>query len=167
LALGLRDGGRGRAVRRGRVGRRLRFDLVELLLGQRGADGLGVGRQLVRQRLELRLLLGHDRLLVGGVVAQRELLVGRNSAVARARQRRVGAALAVREDRRAAAGELLVLALPAERGVGLGLRELRVGLDVDLPAGQAGCEAGVHALLADRERELVVGGYDGRLAGVV
>ena len=42
-------------------------------------------------------------------------------------------------------------------------RELGVGLDVDLPAGQARGEAGVQALLADRERELVVRDDDGRL----
>src|SRR4029079_15358030 len=46
-------------------------------------------------------------------------------------------------------------------------RELGVGLDVDLPAGQARGEAGVHALLADRERELVVRRDDRRLLRVV
>ena len=36
-------------------------------------------------------------------------------------------------------------------------------LDVDVHAGQAGGEAGVLALLADGERELVVGDDDGRV----
>ena len=52
----------------------------------------------------------------------------------------------------------------AEGRLGLGLGELGVALDVDLPAGETRGEAGVHALLADRERELVVGSDDGRLA---
>src|SRR5206468_847041 len=82
--------------------------------------------------------------------------------------RRVRAALAVREDRRAAARVLLaVLALAAEGRLGLGLRELTVGLDVDLPAGQARGQSGVQPLLADRERELVVGDDDGRVARLV
>src|SRR5213078_2246609 len=96
-----------------------------------------------------------------------ELLVGGNPAVARAGQRRVWAALAGREDRRAAAGELLLGSAAGEGGLGLLGCELRVGLDVDLPAGQARGEAGVHTLLADRERELVVGHDDGRLLGLV
>ena len=45
--------------------------------------------------------------------------------------------------------------------------ELGVRLDVDLPAGQPGGEAGVHAFLADREGELVVGDDDRRLLRVV
>src|SRR5207248_4226976 len=115
-------------------------------LRDRGADGLGVGRQLVCERLELRLRLRDDRLLVRRLgLALRQLLVGRHAAVARPRERRVRAALAVGEDRRAAAGELLALALATECGLGLGLRELAVGLDIDLPAGQAGREACVHA----------------------
>ena len=49
------------------------------------------------------------------------------------------------------------------RPLGLRLRELGVRLDVDLPARQPRGEAGVEALLADRERELVVRDDDGRL----
>src|SRR5207253_9731478 len=88
-------------------------------------------------------------------------------AEARARQRRIRTALAVGEDRAAASGEILLVAAAAERDVGLGLCELGVALDVDLPAGEARGEAGVHALLADRERELVVGDDDSRLLRVV
>ena len=93
----------------------------------------------------------------------------RDAAVLRARQRRVRAALAVREDRRAAAGGVaLVAGLAAAVGrVGLLLGELGVADDVDLPAGEPVREAGVHALLADRERELVVGHDDRRLLGLV
>src|SRR5204863_4135575 len=87
--------------------------------------------------------------------------------VPRAGQRRIRAALAGREDRGAAACELLLLALARVGGLGLLGRELGVGLDVDLPAGQTRGEAGVHALLADRQRELVVRHDDGRVAGVV
>ena len=58
----------------------------------------------------------------------------------------------------------LLAVAAAERRLGLRLRELGVGLDVDLPAGQPCGEPGVQALLADRERELVVGDDDGRLA---
>src|SRR6185437_14295816 len=47
------------------------------------------------------------------------------------------------------------------------LREFGVALDVDLPAGETRGEAGIHALLADRKRELVVGDDDGRLARLV
>jgi hypothetical protein len=77
----------------------------------------------------------------------------------------VRAALAGREQRDAAAGELFLLA--AEGRVSLGSGELGLGLDVDLPAGQAGGEAGIEALLADRKRQLVVGYYHGCLARVV
>ena len=105
--------------------------------------------------------------LLAGGLALGELLVRGDAAEARAGQRRVRAALAVREDRDAAAGELLARVAAAERGLGLGLGELGVGLDVDLPAGQARGEAGVQALLADRERELVVGDDDRRLLGLV
>ena len=45
--------------------------------------------------------------------------------------------------------------------------ELGLGLDVDPPAGQAGGEAGVLAVAADRQRELVVGDDHGRLALLV
>src|SRR5205085_5573848 len=119
-----------------------------------------------------------DLLLDGGValgavgdrrgrLLARERLVRRHAAEARAGQRGVRAALAVREDRAAAAGELLLAVAAAVRRLGLGLRELRVGLDVDLPAGQARGEAGVQALLADCERELVVGDDDCRVARLV
>src|SRR2546430_6343373 len=93
----------------------------------------------------------------------------RHAAVLRARQRGVRAALAVREDRRAAAGDVLdaFAVAAAERGRGLRLRELRVALDVDLPPGEARGEAGVHALLADGKRELVVGDDHGRLLALV
>src|SRR5207248_9726202 len=88
---------------------------------------------------------------------ERELLVRRHAAVAGARQGRVRAALAVREDRRAAARDVAVLALLArEGGVRLLLRELGIGDDVDLPSRQAVCEACVHALLPYREGQLVV-----------
>src|SRR4029077_6626274 len=92
----------------------------------------------------------------------------RHAAVLRAGQRRVRAALAVGEDRGAASREVLgALFAAAEGRLGLRLREFGVALDVDLPAGEARGEAGVHALLADRERELVVGDDDGRLARLV
>src|SRR5262249_20017861 len=109
------------------------------------------------------------RRLAGDVVgaAAVERLVRRHAAEAGAGQRRVRAALAVRQDRGAAARQLLLGAAAAERDVGLRLRELGVGLDVDLPAGEARGEAGVHALLADRERELVVRHDDGRFLVVV
>ena len=60
-----------------------------------------------------------------------------------------------------------LVAVAAEGRLGLLLGELGVADDVDLPAGQAVREAGVHALLADRERELVVGDDDRRLLAVV
>ena len=47
------------------------------------------------------------------------------------------------------------------------LGELGLGADVDPPAGQARGEPRVLALAADRQRELVVGDDDGRLAAVV
>jgi hypothetical protein len=79
-----------------------------------------------------------------------------------------GAALAVREDRCAAAREVALFpVLAAEGSFGLLLGELRVGGDVDLPTGQTCGEAGVHALLADRERELVVRDDDRCLAALV
>ena len=90
-----------------------------------------------------------------------------DAAEPRAGQRRVRAALAVGEDRDAAAGEVLAFRAAAEGSLGLGLGELGVGLDVDLPAGEAGGQAGVQALLADRERELVVGDDDRRLLRLV
>src|SRR5207237_159061 len=62
-----------------------------------------------------------------------ERLMGRDPAVARARQRGVGAALAVREDRRTASRCVLVV----ETQLGLFLRELSLGPDVDPPTRQA------------------------------
>src|SRR5439155_565187 len=120
------------------------------------------------EQIALRLLLGHHRVLVVRV-AERKLLVRRHTAVLRAGQRGVRTTLAVGEDRAATAGVVLpTFAVAAAEGrVGLGLRELGVALDVDLPAGKARGEAGVHALLADRERELVVGDDDGRFLRVV
>src|SRR4249919_1960799 len=96
-----------------------------------------------------------------------ESLVRRHAAVARARERGVRAALAVREHRCAAPGGLLAVLGPRVRELRFGLGELLLGLDVDLPASESGREAGVQALLADRERKLVVGDDDGRLASLV
>src|SRR5215211_6405606 len=107
---------------------------------------------------DARLRLGDD---VGVLARQR--LVGVEPAVARARQRRVRAAPAVGEDRRAAAADLLLLVA----GVLLLLRELGLGADVDAPAGQPRGEPRVLALAADRERQLVVGHDHGRLAVLV
>src|SRR6185295_12550478 len=92
-----------------------------------------------------------------------ERLVGVEAAVARARQRGVRAAPAVAEDRGAAAAGLLgLVALVLLLGGELGL-----GLDVDPPAGEPGGEPRVLAFAADRQRQLVVGDDDGRLAAVV
>ena len=89
--------------------------------------------------------------------------MGVQAAVARAGQRGVRAAPAGRHDRGAATLRLLLLvALLLLLGGELGL-----GLDVDPPAGQARGEAGVLALAADRQRELVVGHDDRRLLAVV
>ena len=74
-----------------------------------------------------------------------------------------GTAPAGRHDRRAAPLRLLLLVA----GLLLLGRELRLGLDVDPPAGQARGEARVLALAADRQRELVVGDDDGRLLALV
>ena len=52
---------------------------------------------------------------------------------------------------------------PRTRSPGPPLCKLGLRLDVDPPAGQAGREPRVLALLADRQRELVVGDDDGRL----
>ena len=87
------------------------------------------------------------------------------AAVARARQRAVRAAPAAAQDRRAAAVADLA-ALVEAAVVGLG-RELGLGLDVDPPARQAGGQARVLPLAADRQRELVVGHDDGGLARLV
>ena len=50
---------------------------------------------------------------------------------------------------------------------GFGLGQLGLGLDVDGPAGEAAGEAGVLALLADGQAELVVGDDDHGGAGVL
>src|SRR5215217_3607521 len=97
-----------------------------------------------------------------GVLAG-ERLVRVQAAVARSRERGVRAAPAVPEDRGAAAAGLLLLVA----GVLLLLGELGLRADVDAPAGQAGGEAGVLALAADRERQLVVGHDHRRLAVLV
>src|SRR5579864_7247790 len=141
------------------------FGLRLLDVRQRRADALGLRRR--DDALELGLFLEDDGLLVVGHVLQRERLVRRNSAPAGPGQRGVRAALAVREDRAAPTGEILLVATAAECHVGLRLRELGVALDVDLPAGEARGETCVHAFLADRERELVVGDDDRRLLRVV
>src|SRR6476659_10240853 len=90
----------------------------------------------------------------------------RQTAVAGPRQCLVRTALAIREDRSATTGELFALAAAISRR-GLSLRELRVGLDVDLPAGQPRGEPCVQALFPDRERELVVRDDDRRLFRLV
>src|SRR6185312_27346 len=124
-------------------------------------DGLLGDGDVVRHRRGDR-----DR-CTGGRIA-RDRLVGRDAAVLRPRQGCVRAALAVREKRGAAAGEVpAAVVLAGEGRIGLLLRELRIGLDVDLPAREARGEAGVEPLLADRERELVVRHDDGRVAALV
>src|SRR3954451_1458965 len=124
------------------------------------------GRRIDRVRRDLELGLRLDDLLRCAV---RELLVRLHAAVLRSRERRIRAALAVGEDRRAAAGEVLALLAvgTAEGRLRLLLGELAVGDDVDLPPGEAVREPRVHALLADRERELVVRSDDGGLARLV
>ena len=62
-----------------------------------------------------------------------------------------------------AVGELGAARADASRLVG----ELGLALDVDAPAGEAGGETGVLALLADRQRQLVVGHDDLGGAGVL
>src|SRR6476619_3702314 len=107
-----------------------------------------------------------DRCTGGRIAGDR--LVGRDAAVLRPRQGCVRAPLAVREKRGAAAGEVPVAVVLAGEGrIGLLLRELGVGLDVDLPAREARGETRVEPLLADRERELVVRHDDGRVAALV
>src|SRR5690348_8737932 len=173
VALPLRAQNLDRARILGRHRVRRRFALELLLRRDRldrvGTDALGLGLGQLGLRLELRLRLLDDRLLVVlDVGPQGELLVRRDAAVAGAGKGRVRAALAGRENRGAAAGELGVrVAIAREGRLGLLGRELGVGLDVDLPAGQARGQAGVHALLADRERELVVRHDDGGLLALV
>jgi hypothetical protein len=84
--------------------------------------------------------------------------VRRDAAVAGPGQRGVRTPLSVGEEGGASAGEVTGAVVRARKGgVRLLLRELAVRLDVDLPPGEARGEAGVEPLLADRERELVVG----------
>src|SRR5215217_7253106 len=111
------------------------------------------------QRLIGADLCGPD--YVGVLVLER--LVAVEPAVAGVGQCGVRAAAAVAEDRGAAAADLLLLV----GAVGLLLGELRLGADVDAPAGQAGGEPSVLPLAADRQRELVVGHDDGRLLVLV
>src|SRR3954451_9124300 len=102
-----------------------------------------------RRRQPTQVRSGADA--VGVLVGQR--LVRVQTAVARARQRGVGAAPAVAEDRRAAAARLLLLAVA---GVLLLLGELGLGADVHAPAGEPGGEPRVLAFPPDGERQLVV-----------
>src|SRR4051794_29134124 len=93
-------------------------------------------------------------------------LVAVEAAVARIRQRGVRAAAAVREDRVAAAADVLgvLLAVPA---LGLLLGELGLGADVGPPPGQPRGEPRVLALAPDRQRQLVVRHDHRRLLAVV
>src|SRR5205807_1895574 len=105
-----------RSVRGGDVCRRLRIErLLDRDVRQAlGPDALRFGRGQVGPDLERGLFLGLDRLRVVGVV-QRELLVRGEAAVPRAGQGLVRTPLAVGEDGRAAAGELLALAAAVGR----------------------------------------------------
>src|SRR5262249_19657107 len=89
----------------------------EVLAGRLGREHLAVdggrlGRGLVRERLELGLGLVDElvRILVVHRPVERELLVGGHAAVLGSRKRRIGTALAVREDRGAAAGGVALVA---------------------------------------------------------
>ena len=133
------------------------------------AGDLRHGRAFDRSLHRRRLLGGDGAATVGAELADAvaadvsQRLVGLQAAVARAGQRRVGAAFAVGEDRRAAPGDfLLLVAVLGLLGGELGLRA-----DVHAPAGEAGGEPRVLALAADRQRELVVGDDHRRLLGLV
>src|SRR5215204_4102199 len=117
-------------------------------LAKRSSSERGARRRHPTQVRAGRSGLGDDVSVLAG-----QRLVRVEAAVARARQRGVRAAPAVAEDRRAAAADLLLLVA----GVLLLLGELGLRADVDAPAGEACGEAGVLALAADRERQLVVG----------
>src|SRR5205085_10284455 len=115
----------------------------------------------VRRRLHAAVVGGRGAVLAAAVergdfvaLDGVERLVRVETAVARVRQRGVGAATAVGEDRGAAAlhGVFLLVAV-----LGLLLRELGLRADVDPPAGQARGEARVLTFAADRQRQLVVG----------
>src|SRR5712691_9628085 len=117
-----------------------------------------------------RCFLDHHRRggrLCAVAVLERKLLMRRQAAVARAGERLVRTALAVRQHRRAAAGELLALVRSAVSCGGFRLSELGVRLDVHLPAGEARGQACVQSFLADRERKLIIWNDDGRLFGLV
>src|SRR5262249_8446152 len=142
-----------------RAGRELLLGIGIPKPGRVLGNGLGLGS--VGQGFELGLFLLDDwvRLAVG--LVQREILMRRHAAVLPARERCVRAALAARQDGGAAPGEVAFLAAVAAEGrLGLLLGELGVADDVDLPAGEPVRKASVHALLADRERKLIVGDDD-------
>src|SRR5262249_55741002 len=129
-------------------------------------SGLEAPRASTSVRLPLLLPLGgrgHGR-------RPRRLLVGEarmrgQRAEARARHGGVHAALAVPKD--GGASSELAVALAVEGRGGLLLVERALALDVDAPAGEPGRQPGVHALLADGQRELVVGHDDRGLAVLV
>src|SRR5918995_2924591 len=155
--------GRHRAgLGRGNLARLGRRQLGDVRLG---GDLVTLGRQLLVCSADRHGLAALDRLARGLAVGERR--VRGDSTEAGTRDRCVGAALAVREDRGAAAGEVLACLPSAEGCLGLGRGKLGLRLDVDLPPGQARGEAGVQALLADRECQLVLGDDDRRLLGLV
>src|SRR5580765_2855283 len=156
---------RGRAVKGCR--RIDRFDFLRHVGQAFRADALRLGRRRVGDRLELGVCFGHDRFDVVASVLERELLMSRETAIPGPGQRLVRAALAVREHRGAATREFLAFGAGAVGGSRLGLGELGVGLNVDLPAGQPRRKPGIEALLADRQRELVVGNDDRRFLRLV
>src|SRR4051812_40612794 len=113
-----------------------------------------------RQPTQVRSGLSDD---VGVLALER--LVRLEPAVARTRQRGVGAPAAVGEDRAAATAQLLLLAVARFL---LLLGDLGLRADAAPPAREAGGEPGVLALAPDRQRELVVGDDHRRLlVGVV
>ena len=87
-----------------------------------------------------------------------ELAVCGDPAEARAGDRGVGAALAVRRGSRCSGRRTpRPSRRPRSAASASAWANLGVGLDVDLPPGQARGQTGVQALLADRQRELVLG----------
>src|SRR5918994_848809 len=148
--------------RRGSLARLGRRQLGDVRLG---GDLVTLGRQLLVCSADRHGLAALDRLARSLAVGERR--VRGDSTEAGTRDRCVRAALAVREDRGAAAGEVLACLPSAEGCLGLGRGKLGLRLDVDLPPGQARGEASVQALLADRERQLVLGDDDRRLLGLV
>src|SRR5690606_12361089 len=143
---------------RSRVGHGIPVALGRPLLGRaRLGLGLDLGRLgLRRDRLGVALgtgvALGGDRGLGLDALGDRGLpVLGRQRRAALGRLPDLLAGLGV--DHPLALGPLLL-------GVGLLLGELALALDVDAPAGQPGGEAGVLALLPDRQRQLVVGHDD-------